>query len=207
MQGAFLWPLMELPPEDVLGPSFEALDPLRIFHSCYIVYDQQMSTFKILSNFGSDVRNAITSLGNLLCEYGTRKAVAFEKYLVALPDPSLITLAVKAVRVPWTKRSNKSDLDRLPLFSGDQLSNDDRLRWKEQCGKIEQNNLTMICRAMLLCLKRMRYYRGSIQMRAHIGTFSLRKFRWIPHDAPTIPLEEFIENMKYSSTKGSLNKL
>ena len=178
-----------------------------MFHSCYIVYDHQMSIFKILSNIPYDVKNAIASLGNLLCEYGTRRAVAIERYLVTLPNPSSMTPAVKVVAVPWPKRSEKGDLDRQPLFSGNKLTNDELLKWKEPCESIKKNNTILMCQATLLCLKRMRYYRGSIQMRAHVGMFSLRKYRWTPPNAPTIPLDDFIENMKSSSTKGSLNKL
>ena len=43
--GAFLWPVEEVRPEEFLGDSLEALDPIRFAYKCYIVFDNQVSAF------------------------------------------------------------------------------------------------------------------------------------------------------------------
>lgn len=46
--GTFHWPVEEYQPHEVLGNSYEALDPIRMDCSCYVIYNQNISGFQVL---------------------------------------------------------------------------------------------------------------------------------------------------------------
>ena len=200
-----MWPHDEYQPEDILGPSYEALDPIRIFSQSYIIYDHKASVFKVLSNSISHVEKAMTNIGNVVCEFATRSS-SLERYFVDLPAIGTIKDAVKVIDVPWYKPKS-GRIERQPLLTGEKPAEVNLPSWNKYIVDLERSNRTEICRMSLRCIARMRYYRGRILMRVHFGNFTLNKYLWLPEKAPSIPVENFVENMKLPDTIGTLNQM
>ena len=200
-----MWPHDEFQPEQILGPNYEALDPIRMFNGCYIVYSQEASIFKVLSNSLFQVQNAINGIGNVVCEFATRSC-ALERYFVDLPVISKIQEAVKVIDAPWND-PRCGIVERQPLFTGQQPTRETLVKWEKDLSGLGRDNKTDMRLMSLHCLARMRYYRGRISMRTHFGCFTLNKYLWLPERASSIPVETFVENMRLSDTIGTLNHM
>ncbi|KAL9122744.1 MAG: hypothetical protein Q9187_000705 [Circinaria calcarea] len=204
--GSYLWCLVEKPSK-VFGSSYEALDPIRMFHGCYIIYDETVSTFKVLANATIHVEGAINSIANLLCEYATRKSAVVEKYLVDPPDLDTVRAAVEVVDTSFSDRPSSERVEKLPRLTGESLTQVELEGWQAYSKSLTQDNQKTMQQAIVRQILRLRYFRGRIQMRAHMGIFALNNFRWLPNNLSSVSLKWFIENLKMPGTKGTLHQV
>lgn len=191
----------------MFGSSYEALDPIRMFHGCYITYDETVSVIKILANATVHVEGAIKSIANLLCEYATRKSAVLEKYLVNPPDSNTVRAAVEVIDASFSDKPSSERVEKLPRLTGESLTQVELERWRAYSNSLTQKNQQTMQQAIVRQIRRLRYFRGRIQMRAHMGIFALNNFRWLPNDHPSVSLKSFIENLKMPGTKGTLHQV
>lgn len=198
---------MEEKPDEVFGSSYEALDPIRMFHGCYIIYDGKISTFKILANAMMQVEGAIKSITNLLCEYATRKSAVLEKYLVSPPDIKTVRAAVELIGASFSARTSSERLEKLPRLVGESFTHAELAEWQKYSEGLGQSNRKFMHQSIVRQISRLPYFRGRIQMRAQMGIFALNSYRWIPDGVSSLPLRAFIENMEMPGTKGILHQV
>ena len=201
-----MWSLQENP-DKVFGSSYEALDPIRMFHGCYIIYDGKMSAFKILAHAMMHVEGAIRSIANLLCEYATRKSAVLEKYLVSPPDGKTVRAAVDLIDASFSARTSSERVEKLPRLIGERFTYDELAEWQMYSESLGQGNKKLMQESIIQQISRLRYFRGCIQMRAQMGIFTLNNYRWMPNDISILSLRAFIENMKMPGTKGILHQM
>lgn len=195
-QGIFLWPVEDVNPVELLGPSCEAYDPLRMYNHSYIVWDKQLSSFKVLSNKEAAVKDALLRIEGTMREYVARSSKIYSYYMIQLPKPSNASKDIKMLAGP-------DPTSKVPHLTGASLSSGeigDYLRAKRAT---EQNTQRKMRHALHKIIVRLPLYRGQLRMRAVLGTFALTTFRW-PGTSPTVPLFDFIKNIDVSLTKGSL---
>ena len=212
LQGMYLWSLEEVRPQEILGPSCEAFDPIRMYYGCYITFDQQLSVFKIMCDTESlpytmkPVQGAIGQIGITICEYAARSSHPLHRYLVDPPSLELCRSDVKILRVPQPGGTNTEELIKIPTLVGDKPMPQELASWDEKRLRLARENKREMQRTTLSCIKRMRFYRGRLRMRVLLGVLGLKKFYWTPQEAQTIPVEEFVRNMRMSGTNGFLYK-
>ena len=194
--GAFLWPMDEVRPSDLLGPSYEALDPVRMFYQCYIIFDSQLSVFKILSNQIVSVTSALKRMEVIVREFVARSSRSITMHLVEPPSQEIIQKEI----VLRDGRNYK-----LAELTGGNLTEQELAVLPDQNLKLAAENKTCMQHATLRSIAALRYYRGRIRMRVHLGTFALTVVR-CPGGLPRMPRETFMEDLKMPSTEGKILK-
>lgn len=139
-QATFAWPVdsIKAKPQEILGNSFEALDPVRMEQLCHITCDRSSSLFKIQGNDAHNVKEAVKRLRavyyqvvarNVHCEtqYVKQPRGALSKpevELVSVMDPKLGMLKKpvgrgKPPKVDLMDTANDADDKRVSICADD----------------------------------------------------------------------------------------
>ena len=193
-QGYFLWPIEEVRPDDLLGPSCEAYDPIRTYNHSHIIFEPNLSSFKVLSNKEAAVQNALQRIEGTMREYVARSGKLYCSHMVQLP---------------WVPNASKDvkmlagSAGKIPLLTGGTITGKGVEEYLALKKRTDSSNHKRMRHALRRIVLRLPFYRGQVRMRVVFGTFTLSTFRW-PGQAATVPLSEFIENIDVTSTKGVL---
>lgn len=201
--GYFLWPVDEIRPEELLGPSFEAFDQIRMFYLAYIVFDNQHSVFKIMSDNPDAVKTAITRIQGTMKEYVARSSQEIVLHVIEAPSSTDMRKEIKTS--DGLSRTNLEGA-RIPLLTGPGLDQNEIAQWEIQKKKMMDEQFEKTRIAIRKGLSRIRYYRGRLRMRVLLGTFALTTFRRLPEGVSSIPFERFLGDMSMSATKGRMIK-
>ena len=202
--GYFLWPVAEIRPEDLLGPSYEAFDPIRMLHTAYIVFDNQYSVFKIMSDKNSAAEDTIKRIEGTMKEYVARSSREITLNIVEPPRPKDMRKKIKTTAGAMLVRSVESS--QIPTLTGPSFTELEMAEWEEQSQILAQENFEKTHATIRQAIARLRYYRGRVRMRVLLGTFALTTFRRLPEGVSSIPYERFLEDMKLSAVKGCMIK-
>jgi hypothetical protein len=201
--GYFLWPVDEIRPEELLGPSFEAFDQIRMFHLSYIVFDNQNSVFKIMSDNMNAVMQAIKRIQGTMKEYVARSSQEIVLHVIEAPSSADMR---KEIKTSGGLRGTSLEGARIPLLTGPGLQQNEIVQWEIQKKMMVDEQFEKTRIAIRKGLSRIRYYRGRLRMRVLLGTFALTTFRRLPEGVSSIPFERFIGDMSMSATKGRMIK-
>lgn len=197
--GYFLWPVDEIRPEDLLGPSFEAFDPLRMSFNTYILFDAKLEAFKVMADQAEMVENAMLRIEGTFKEFVARCNAAITVYMVERPDEMSLRKDVQMVK----KSLSPSEHAQVPSLAGDRLEPSELVKWSGDTKSVEEEQLFSFHENIEMALSRLRFFRGRVHMRVLLGTFALTTYRW-PGGVTSIPLETFVQDMKLSATKGRM---
>lgn len=200
--GYFLWPVDEIRPEELLGPSFEAFDQIRMIHCAYIVFDNQHSVFKIMSDNMDGVKDAIQRIQGTMKEYVARASQDIVLHVIEAPSSTYMRKDIK------TSGLNHPDFEgaRIPVLTGAKLSQNELSGWEKQRQKMTDEQFDKMRIAIRKGCSRLRYYRGRIRMRVLLGTFALTTFRRLPEGVESMPFDRFLGDMSMSATRGRMIK-
>lgn len=204
--GLFLWPRDEIEPKELLGPSFEAFDQLRILYDSYIVFDDQLSAFKILTDRPGAVEEVSMRIEGIMKEFVARNAREIRINTVEIPDASLmrkdITINTEMLE---ESASNPTKVYRsVPTMVGGKYSKAQQKKWDSAAILAREQQLTRWGLLIEATLRRLRFYRCRIQMRVLLGAFALTTFRRWPKDK--ISFDDFVKEMEVPTTKGRILK-
>ena len=164
--GSFYWPVREYKPAEILGSCYEALDPIRMEHECYVVFEDQQGLFNVMGKADS-VRQGLLRLRRTFFQIVAQTTPAWELYVLYDADRynGVITLAdYERNRAISGELSAKHRVAKSPVG----IANDESLT----STKLTRfSNEEKVRRSMISTLKKLHYYRGSIQMRVRFGTF------------------------------------
>lgn len=204
--GLFLWPRDEIEPKELLGPSFEAFDQLRILYDSYIVFDDQLSAFKILTDRPGAVEEVSTRIEGIMKEFVARNAREIRVNAVEIPDANLmrkeVTINTEALE---ESASNPTKVYRsVPSMVGGRWSKAQQKQWDSAVNLAREQQLSRWGLLIEATLRRLRFYRCRIQMRVLLGAFALTTFRRWPKDK--IAFDDFVKEMEVPTTKGRILK-
>ena len=197
--GAFLWPVDEVRPENILGSSLEAFDPIRFQYHCHIVFDNKLSAFRIFSDKEESVKQTMKRMEGTMREYVAKSARPDMTILLEPPDSSAIRKDVKVF--PASFNNAKAGACMIPVLAGSTLDPEARNQWLVRSNQLRMENNRRLELSLRKCIANLRHYRGLVRMRVQFGTFALRVFRW-KEGADSTPLEDFTDNVTMSGTKG-----
>ena len=199
--GTFLWPVDEVQPEDILGPSLEAFDPIRFQYQCHIVFDHKLSSFRIFSDKEDSIRRTMDRMVGTMKEYVAKSVRPDEMILIEPPKPSVVRKDVMVL--PLSLDESKAGRSKIPVLTGATLDQKSRCDWLEKSDELARNNNSRIELSLRKCIANLQHHRGLVRIRIQFGTFALKYYRWKP-GADSIPFEEFMGNMSMAETKGVL---
>lgn len=202
--GYFLWPVDEIRPEELLGPSYEAFDPIRMDYHSYILFNNQLSSFQILSHEVGAVKNAMKRIQGTMKEFVARNSREILVHMVEKPQARLMREGVKLKDV--TDMGQEMELAKIPLLTGKHLSPLGLADWDRERLQTEEHQFAYWRQTLDKALKRLRHYRGHVRMRVLLGTFALTTFRRWPEGVNSIPFQKFVKDMDLTATKGRLIK-
>ena len=211
----YLWSTEGARPQDVFGSGCEAFDWIRSFYGCYITFDQQLCTFKVLCDgkihpsyekMVESAKEAISQIGVTISEYAARSSGPLHRYLVAPLNHRNYRKEVEILCLQKPGTENPEALTNFPSLTGNRATQDEIDVLNEWHIHLSRENKLEMQRTTLSCIKRLQYYRGQLRMRVLLGVFALNNYYWMPPKAPTIPIRDFVENMRKTGTKGTLYK-
>lgn len=203
-KGYFLWPVDEIRPEDLLGPSYEAFDKLRIDFDSYIVFDSQLSAFKILTNQENVVQGVMDRIEGTMKEFVARNSREIVVHMVERPGPQQMRSKVVLTEGPALVHGQRKS--KIPSLSGPSLAPAQRIEWKKEVKVAEEVQFAQWRQLVGKMLKRIHVYRGRIQMRVLLGKFALTTFRRSLEEVGGIPFAEFVKVMEQPGTRGRMIK-
>lgn len=167
--GTFHWPANDYRPEDVLGHSYEALDPIRMDCSSHIVPGEDNSQLQVMGGT-ADVKTALLRIRKTCFQVEARQISANRLYLLrwdscgSCPNEvSLETYKHPQILVPTGKAGR-------PLgksFQGKGYNEDSGGLATEQ--SFESTKLAR--NAIMKTISKLHYYRAHIDFRVRLGTF------------------------------------
>ena len=199
--GAFLWPVDEVQPEDILGPSLEAFDPIRFQYQCHIVFDHKLSSFRIFSDKEDSIRRTMDRMVGTMKEYVAKSVRPERMILIEPPNPSAIRKDIMVL--PLSLNDPKAGQSMIPVFTGGKVDPKSRCDWLEKGDELTRNNNARMELSLRKCIANLQHHRGLVRTRIQFGIFALKTYRWIK-GADSIPFEEFMSNMNMAPTKAVL---
>ena len=193
---------------------------------CFITYDSQSSIFKILLNDRDEVElsdgarrlhEGVNRLRTALCECATRGSTPFEIYLADLAPSRLATKETKIIDVSALSSNNadgsfvagtgsRPGLYRHVLeMTGMPVAEKDRIEWEANRKKRNEFNGKVMKQTVRRALDRLVYFRGRVQMKAHIGSFIFTRHFWTQR-ADRMPIEEVLKHLQDPNTRGEMQQ-
>lgn len=193
--GYFYWPNEHYRPDEILGPSYEALDPIRMQCSCYILHEDGM--FQVMGKT-EGVQNALDRLRKTLFQIRAREIASVELYLLDSAAEIPARVVLREYKQPHVLLSDDNREGRV-LYSP---------RADEVSGYYDQHQRTaeleVIRRSVILTVKKLHYYRGSVQLRIRLGTFIAT--RYIAASNGTYDIESFRAMINDSRFHGQVTR-
>lgn len=206
--GIFVWPTVELNPQNLLGKNLEALDEVRFEQTVHIIFNRKAGILRVLGNDPSEVEIAVGRIYGKFCELAARNRKQNRGYLVHSPStlPSSDKVSIykehdltdrqvtikrlegnQGIRVVLSKsKTGKSFVDWHRLTTSDrQKSNHAYLRAAIQQG-----------------LQDVIYFRGYAKLKIFIGKLVLFGYKRPKHG--DYAMKEFVDMMKNPQTTGEL---
>ena len=199
--GYFLWPSDEVHAQELLGQSCEAFDSIRMHCRAHIVFESQLSLFKILSDDQAAIQSALKRIEGTMREFVARNSKSISRYLIDPPTSAVMQKEIKMLEGPPLAQLGSATM--LPILTGGTLALDELKVWFKDSEELAAWNNYQMQRALHRSMARLPYYRGRVQMRVLLGTFALTVFRW-SKDTKSISFEKFRDDMALSNSKGTL---
>ena len=197
--GTFLWETDEVRPEDILGPSLEALDPIRLQYQCHIVFDHKLSSFRIFSDKEDAIKRTMNRLVGTMREYVAKNVRPDRLILIEPPSLSAIRKDIKVVPVSFNNYAGEKSMQ--PEFTGSTLDSEGRKEWRQKSNELTMTNNRRMELSLWKCITNLPHYRGLVQIRIQFGTFALKVYRQ-KEGTDSTPFEEFLDDLTMPGTKG-----
>lgn len=175
--GNFHWPVQEYRPEEILGANYEALDPVRMDCSCYIVFYKERNVFRLMGK-ASEVQVGLMRMRKTCFQVAARQVSPVRAYLLRWPDATRIPTHVYLMQYQQPAALTSQDLlasepRHSPRGDGVHSGEVHSINADTQTALNGERVRSLVLRT----LGKLHYYRGSIQMRIRRGTFLVGQYR------------------------------
>jgi hypothetical protein len=203
--GTFHWPVQDFSPQEMLGNSYEAFDPIRMENSCYVVFNQVKSAFQVMGESAA-VKVALLRIRKAHFQISARQIGPVRRYFLDFHKtdgqiPSHVTLEtyehIKCLGPAATTPP------RYPGYSP-RGQCDTHLNTVQQQQRYEMStrDCKIAGRSIMLMIAKLHYYRGHLKFRIRLGTFLATQYRTTDDDRYTT--NEFSEMMQQSQFAGEV---
>ena len=200
--GLFLWPRDEIRPEELLGPSLEAYDGLRLASQAHILFDSSISCFKILSNEDTALELIMERIKGSMREYVARSKEQVLTYYPMFPEA--LQMREEVCLITPSSRASDSTADektlRTPVSSGMGLRASDYAEFENLKATGDKKRTKLVLKVCKTMIERLQFFRGSIRLRVDFGTFAFKQVRW---DGKAISYQSFVEMLGSEKIRSS----
>jgi len=199
--GLFHWPTQNFRPEEVLGNSFEAIDPIRMSCKSYIIFDHERNGFQVLGG-SQGVQQALLRIRKTCFQIAARQIPTTRLYLLS-PTERLMH-ATHVVLEPYQRPTIAHDTSggRPAIMSSPRADGKGAGRGEVQAlnSAVEDRLRNVIVRT----LPKLHYYRGQINLRFRLGRFLATLFKKPKGDAYTV--DEYEDMIGQSQFTGEVTR-
>ena len=165
---SFHWPVKDYRPEEILGLSYEALDPIRMEFKCYVLFDKDQGQFQVMGRSAA-VLGALTRLRGTCFQIAASQIASVQRYLlhpaVASSPPRRVLLTeYELPRILQGKDERKVKVGQSPR--ADDVSSDN-----SDGGQHTTTSEEATRSSILKMLPKLHYFHGSLHKRIRLGTF------------------------------------
>ncbi|KAI7277584.1 hypothetical protein KC345_g6537 [Hortaea werneckii] len=173
--GSFHWPINECRPDEILGSSYEALDPIRMNCSCHITFHAGLGVFRVAGT-ASEVKAGLRRLLLTCFQITAKQVLPVRKYLLHWPhDIVPAYLYLEQYEHPASLASEGMPLTKYGRSPrGEYLDEDAR---PARAAMETAVNTRRVRNMIISMLGKLHYFRGSIQMRIRLGTLLLKQYK------------------------------
>ena len=187
----------EYDPKEYLGKSYEALDPIRMDSSCYIIWDDCHSALKLMGDDVEKIKTASALVRGVFFQVVATHIEVGHLYLLELPTDGRVQLNIRlsayysAQGFGGADFTNTKEATVIADIVRASESPKSLLYEAEQRSRRNAKKLRDITFHML---DRIRYYKGNVGLQFRLGTFILSRYRQPPNGGWTF--EEFESMLK-----------
>ncbi|KAH0545003.1 hypothetical protein FGG08_000929 [Glutinoglossum americanum] len=208
--GIFMCPSKEYDVRVILGQNLEALDQIRVDCKCYIVFEEELSVFKVLTNNAQSLGEALRRIRVVFCEIVARNTKPRRLYLIE--PPTLGGLRTEVVledqnNLPQSEQPAGKSMNApgvVPVAAGPKPTPEHISTWNGNRLELSSANQQSLKHAILKTLADLRFCRGHIQMRVHFGVPVLQVYK--KPIGPRHTFEEFMAVLGMPQTRVEVAK-
>ncbi|GAB7361125.1 hypothetical protein MBLNU230_g1160t1 [Neophaeotheca triangularis] len=198
--GAFHWPIQEYRPDEVLGSSFEAFDPIRTDSSCYIIFNKERAIFQVYG-VEDNVKAALARIRRTCFQVTAQQLPTVYSYLLRwsqdqafFPRGVVLESYYRPTTIP-PPTTGTSEPSYMPKAVGAGVPQEMGLT-PAQSAEADVESARM---QVMETLRKLQFYRGNIQMRVRLGTFLLVQYRKTENGMYQFPeYESMIKQSRFS---------
>jgi hypothetical protein len=203
--GTFHWPIKEFQPHELLGNSYEAFDPIRMDCSCYVIYNQDISGFKVMGEAGP-VKAALLRIRKACFQITARQIAPVRRYFLHLHEAEaeacshvILTPYEHIKRIGATAATTQYHPGHSP-----QAQDEADLDTSEQQQHREMSirEAKIAGKTIMLMIAKLHYYRGHLKLRVWLGTFLVMEYRATEDGRYTV--EDFRDMLRQSQFVGQV---
>lgn len=188
--GTFRWPESELRADEVFGSHLEALDPIRMSHSCYIVWKSDVSVFQVMGK-PKHVPSALVEIRRAFYQVMARQITPVHLHTIRWSANEVILTHVnraiyKGPQIISPAAQAQPAVKMFPIAQGDMVSADARLYAERKADML----LVRLRATLAESLRKLHYYHGVLCLRVRLGKFLLDR-SLDPSEGNRYELEEY----------------
>jgi hypothetical protein len=198
--GHFHWPNDgDLRPDEVMGKTYEALDPIRMECKCYIVWIDDMSTFRVMGDLEA-VKRALHRIRMAYFQIAAQSVIPVHLHVIRVREGARLSLQVE--REPYRGQTCLvSNGDMQPPYlvapqTRGQCCSEVKLETVRKQAGIHELQIKHI----MTGLKQLQYYRGQMKLSFRLGRLILEQ-AWVPKSNNSYSLDEYLTMTKESQFK------
>jgi hypothetical protein len=201
--GTFHWPVKEFQPHELLGNSYEAFDPIRMDCSCYVIYNQDISGFKVMGEAGA-VKAALLRIRKACFQITARQIAPVRRYFLHLHEAEVsshVTLLlyehIKRIGATATTTQDHPGYSPQAWYETDLDATE-----QQQHREMSTRDVKIAGKTIMLMIAKLHYYRGHLKLRVRLGTFLAMEYRATENGKYTI--DDFREMIQQSQFVGQV---
>ncbi|KAM0723284.1 hypothetical protein Q7P37_001485 [Cladosporium fusiforme] len=188
--GTFHWPVQEYQPHEVLGKFYEALDPIRMECSCYVVFEKTNQVFQVMGEADA-VKTALLRIRKACFQIAARQIAPIRRYFLRFDN----SRGNDSVKIP--SGVTLQPFDRIKRIGGIASNAQEgpakcpREDDEHATGVVRNHVLTLSTRhvelagkSILLMIAKLHYYRGHLKFRIRLGTFLATHYKATQQNTP-----------------------
>lgn len=176
--GTFHWPAKDIQPHEVLGHSYEAFDSIRMECSCYVVFDHNMTAFKVMGQ-DNNVKAALLRIRKAFFQITARQIAPVRRYFVHSGEqdelPSHVTLEPYEMVKRLNPSSTATELQEGYSPRGYVEADLDTAE-QQQRHETSVREARIAGKTIMLTIAKLHFYRGHLKLRIRLGTFLATEF-------------------------------
>ena len=208
--GHFYWPVAEYKADEVLGPSLEALDDMRMEFECHIVWWAEKGIIRVLGS-AKGVKDVLERIKKVCFELAARTVQCVKKSLMrwdpleGRPNYVYMEEYIRPAFVSGTEQIVPMEESKLWSPRGEQYDQPTALA-QLHCEQDTTAGYKYIQTTIQGQLAKLEHYKGDLSLRVRLGTFIALKYKNPKNEEQLYELEDYEEMAGMRHIQGAVTQ-